>query len=179
MAEVGAEAEEPAPLAVTGLKIVDGDLLDASEGYIVHQCNCRSYDVMGLAAAVFARFPSSNTYKRKQPSGARSGVRSPGSISVHACAADDPDDDRSIVNLYGQVYPGRPGKGHNDTAIDRLRYFESGLGSIAYLSDVETRGVAFPFEIGCGLAHGNWSAYRKSLEAFAARLPVTLYKLEV
>ena len=49
--------------------IVGGDLMNASEQYIVHQCSCTiSGKAGGVAATVFNRFPDVDVYKLRQQS---------------------------------------------------------------------------------------------------------------
>ena len=57
-----------------------GDLLSATEPFILHQSNCTSKGARGLAAAIHQRFPEADCYKRRQPN--RS---TPGTIDVTAC----------------------------------------------------------------------------------------------
>jgi hypothetical protein len=39
-----------------------GDLLDATEQFIAHQCNCISQNAGGLAFYLFKKFPYANVY---------------------------------------------------------------------------------------------------------------------
>jgi len=45
------------------MKIVRGNILDATDPVIAHQCNCVSTKAAGLAAQIFDRFPLSDTYQ--------------------------------------------------------------------------------------------------------------------
>ena len=86
-----------------------------------------------------------------------------------------------VIGLFGQHAPGRP-KGNNgfDSRAARLEWFRQGLAAIAKLPGLES--LAFPAQIGCGLAGGDWPRFRAALEAFAADVApagvtVTLYRL--
>jgi len=50
----------------------------------------------------------------------------------------------------------------------RLGWFEQALEKLAMLG---LESVAFPHSIGCGLAGGDWAAYRAAIERFAVRNP--------
>ena len=49
-----------------------GDLLQATEQFIVHQCNCVGKSARGLALALFKKFPHADVYQslhaRSRPS---------------------------------------------------------------------------------------------------------------
>lgn len=79
----GEDATPAAPPAAAAadsgskLNIRTGDLLQATEQYIAHQCNCVSRGARGLAKTLFAKYPHANVYQsRKSPS-------QPGTILVH------------------------------------------------------------------------------------------------
>lgn len=110
-----------------------GDLLTAPEKYIVQQCNVVSKTAKGLAAHLFKKYPHADVY-----SSGHHQARVPGTISVHG------NPGRCVINLYGQVCPGKTGRGKEDSRETRLRYFESGLNHIAQLPNLES--IAFPFQ---------------------------------
>jgi hypothetical protein len=55
-----------------------------------------------------------------------------------------------------------------DDEKQRLKWFKATLKQIAQLPELES--VAFPYQIGCGLAGGDWKQYRAALEEFAERV---------
>ena len=55
-----------------------------------------------------------------------------------------------------------------EDAAQRFAWFKSGLRQIAALPGLES--VAFPDEIGCGLAGGVWADYRRALDEFCAEV---------
>lgn len=130
------------------IEIIKGNLLDATEQYIAHQCNCvSSGSGAGLARAIFDKFPYSNIYKnRTEPD-------TPGTIIIKD----------NVIAILGQYYPGGPlFKGNKDTYNDRLAYFTKAL---VYISDIkDLKSIAFPFNIGCGLAQGKWKDYKVMIE---------------
>lgn len=140
------------------IEVVTGDLLDATEKYIMHQTNCLSSGgAAGVARLIFDKYPYSDCYSdRTEPS-------KPGTIDVRGGSADE----RGVINLHGQFYPG--GVPNPESPLDgtsaRERYFYQGLLWVAKLEDLES--IAVPFKIGCGIAGGNWDTYLGKLSNFA------------
>ncbi len=135
---------------------IKGNLLDYDKThYLVHQCNCKTTTSFGLAKTIFTKFPEANTYMTEK-------ARNPGEIDVI----------KPVINLYGQIYPGRANAVLNDSRQDRLRYFREGLTAIGQtFQNLETVHLAFPKYIGCGLAGGNWKRYEKMLQDFERESP--------
>ncbi|CAE7570917.1 DTX3 [Symbiodinium natans] len=164
-----------------------GDLLQANEDFIVHQCNCvYSGGAQGVAEAVFKEYPDADVYRHRARSGRPHDL--PGTVSVHG----------RIVNLYGQLLPGRPaddappggwpGTGRfvnaaeaaEDTRAARFRWFEAGLAALVRAVPVHC-SLALPTRIGCGLAGGRWPQYLAALKRFCEdnrKLSVVLYDIE-
>jgi hypothetical protein len=152
-----------------------GDLLHASEHFIVQQCNCTSKGVshrpMGLSDHMFRQFPHANVYELVH--GATGQTSQPGSISVFG-GWNGRGSGRGVVNLHAQVHPGRPKV--EDTQQMREAWFEAALAELGQVDGLCS--VAFPTHIGCGIAGGDWAVYREKLRAFAranSRVRVVLY----
>lgn len=160
-------------------KIIDGDLFLTDAKYIVHQCNCVTWRAAHLSAEVFKRYPYANIYAPRQPTDSEPAKQDePGTIIVKG----DGQDQRYVINLLGQFYPGRPR--YSESAKDgfeaRKRYFFEGLKKIAEIPDLKS--IAFPWGIGCGAAGGDWNFYHKLINRFAKHVEnkasVTIYKLQ-
>ena len=139
------------------IEIVTGDLFEAKEKYLVHQCNCVTNSAAHLAKDVFERFPHADIYtKREDPD-------QPGHIIVRGNGQDQ----RYIVALLGQYYPGRPKypKSTLDGTPAREKYFYRALLRLSQLPDLES--IAFPWRIGCGAAGGDWERYLGKITNFA------------
>ena len=54
-----------------------GDILD-QEAWIAHQCACTAQDPMGIAAAIFGRYPQGNRYERRKAMGEGAVTEVPG-----------------------------------------------------------------------------------------------------
>lgn len=154
------------------LTIVNGDLLEATEDYIVHQCNCVTNHSKHLAKSVFDAFPYANTYKNRSKDPTTH--HTPGTIDVKG----DGINQRYIINAYAQYYPSKS-KYSNDSYEKRLQWFEECLQKISQIKDIRKKSIALPYNIGCGSAGGNWETYCEVIKDFAnkEKIHVTLYKL--
>ena len=142
---------------------IDGNILESDAQYIVHQCNCVTDHASGLAYKIFRKYPYSDTYRSDFLP--ENKTRKPGTIHI----LGDGEGKRFVINLYGQVFPGKINKGGLDTEGKRLRYFINALKEISEIEGL--RSVAFPKKIGCDLAGGNWGIYRELIEDFADNNP--------
>lgn len=133
-------------MSVTHIK---QDILDSTADYICHQCNCVSNNSKGLSKAIFDMFPEANDYEKRKENGKRD---IPGTIAIY---------DR-VINMFAQYYPGRP-KYQNDTWVLRIQHFQSCLDRIA---ELDFESIAFPKNIGCGLAGGDWNIYEEMIINF-------------
>ena len=76
---------------------VADNIINATEDYAAHQCNCViQRPAKGVAKAIFSEWPEANVYVKRRDEGRD--IDKPGTASIH---------DRTI-NLYGQFLPGRP-----------------------------------------------------------------------
>lgn len=139
-----------------------GNLLEAKEKYIAHQCNCVTNRAAHLADAVFRRFPHANVYRDRQYSGRRD---MPGTIDVRG---DESINQRLVINMFAQLYPGYS-KYPNDSYEKRREWFRQCLDKIKQISGLES--IAFPEGIGCGAAGASWPEYRDLLEQFQKQCP--------
>jgi len=145
------------------IKIVNGDILDSTETYIAHQCNCVSMDAKGIAKVIFDKYPYADTYSK------RTKHNIPGTI--HIC--------KNIINMYAQYYP-TVAKYTNDSSTIRIEWFKQCLNVIAKIPQIQTKTIAMPYNIGCGFGGGDWAVYYAMIKEFATnnKIHVTLYKLD-
>jgi len=144
------------------LNIVSGDILETEIQYIAHQCNCVSSSYSGLAYGIFTKYPYANIYEERS-SGKY--IHLPGDIHIRG----DGNNNRYVINIMGQIYPGGPNKSGllevTDNANNRKKFFYDCLIDIAEIPGLVE--IAFPYRIGCGLAGGNWEEYEELLKKFA------------
>ena len=156
------------------IEIVTGDLLEAKEKYIAHQCNCISAGgAAGIARAIFDKWPYADCYADRKETSA------PGTIDIRGNGADQ----RYIVNMFGQYYPGgaRFPLSSLDGLAAREKYFYRCLLQLAKADDLES--VAFNWRIGAGIAGGSWDHMLGKLNNFAQfveakGVKVTIYRRE-
>lgn len=160
-----------------------GDLLEASEQYIVHQCNCISVTPHGLSSSIFDKFKYANCYSTRKREGRKNlaineDISTPGTIQVCGNGSDK----RYVINLFAQYGMGKPYTFNNSDKLtldgreERKKWFSECLNEICNLKPLS---VAFPFKIGCGLAGGSWSEYYKLIESWSDKnkIKVSIYKL--
>ena len=160
-----------------GVLVTEFGLLDSytlgAVGAIVHQTNCTSTRVAGLAEAITMRWPES-TPVRTTAEG-RALVAKPGTIETVRTA-----NGLWIIAFNAQFLPSGPsrhmvgGTTLSDTAEQRLQWFAQCLEHFAdFLSTHhDVRAVAFPLGIACGYGGGVWLHYSKLISDFAARFPI-------
>lgn len=139
------------------IKIVSGDIFDSTEKYLCHQCNCITQKAAHLSKDVFARYPYADIYT------GRTTPNQPGTIEIRGNGQDQ----RYIVNILGQFYPGNPKypTSTKDGTQAREKYFHKALLALAKVPNLES--VAFPWRIACGAAGGDWNHYLVTITNFA------------
>ena len=138
----------------------EGDLIEyIGRGYMIcHQCNLVSRSVAGLAAYIYKNFPKSNVRGVQEYGQERFGTNDIVKVGGGA-----------VANLYSQIYPG-PTDSNGYT--HRHNKFWSCLESLpAQCEKLKITKIAFPKNIGCGLAGGDWHDYNKMINDFAEANP--------
>ena len=155
------------------LKIVNDDLLNAKEQYICQQTNCISVNAHGLSETIRVKLGVDPYSLRRALNGRNHAIAEdcdvPGTIKVF----------KNVICMLAQYGMGKPYKYGNkveDSFEKRLLWFKTCLFEI---SKLKPSSVAFPYNIGCGLAGGNWEDYLAALNHFSNyfQIPVTLYKI--
>lgn len=153
------------------IHIVQGDLRKATEKYICHQCNSITKTGANLAKSIFRCFPHADIYTpRLYADHLPLPDEYPGNIIIKG----DGENQRFVINLIGQFYPGRPKYPDSvtDGLLARQRYFKECLEKIEQIHNLES--IAFPYKIGCGAAGGDWNIYWYTLVLFAERVPASV-----
>lgn len=148
------------------LTVIEGNILSAKEEYIAHQCNCVTTHALGLAKIIFEKWSYADCYM------IRWSHDKPGTIEVRGNGKEN----RFIVNMFGQFNPGKP---YNpDDPVDgyqaRKKFF---IDCMKQIGELKPKSVALPWGIGCGLAGGDWTFYKKVVDKFAENYNITLYKI--
>src|SRR3982751_2657294 len=168
--------------------IKKGDLLTAGEEFILQQNNCIGCKPHGLSAAIALRFPYANPYAARRPIGKRNMAMEedrpePGTIKVFR-PPDDVGDSvacgatgklPTFVSMFAQYGMGKPfaynnggPDAHPDDFALRHQWFQRCLYAVA---DLQPKSVALPYNIGCGLAQGDWLTYEGIIRSWADSHP--------
>lgn len=143
------------------IKYVKGDLLNAEQLIIVHQCNAQDTMGSGVAKAIRTKYPKAYheylEYFRHIPKSERMG-------KVQFCNVGD----KLVANLVGQFNYLPRGLCHTD-----YKALEEGFTKIK-LSFPDD--VAMP-KIGCGLGGGDWKVVSAIIESVFDDRDVYIYEL--
>jgi hypothetical protein len=172
--------------------LIHQDILIFPSNMIVHQSNAVTKGARGLSKAIFKKYPYSDIYSPRKLSSEKDTLlplRSHG--GNYAWSENNNNegkkDDPVVVSIIGQLAPGFPSdkKSINhwqtfyhispkeDTSEKRLLYFKTALQKLATKikeqqvgTDPEPYIIAFPHNIGCGLAGGDWGNYSSAIQEF-------------
>jgi len=151
--------------------------------YLVHQCNCLTVKSHGFSELVAQHFGQDADIYATRTLAPRAknlamieGRGFPGTVTVLEPAGTRV----KIVALFGQWAPGslispwpsqypKFRRNTEETAQKREHWFKMALFDLEYHIPDGAR-LAFPWQIGCGLAGGDWVTYREMIDAFATRI---------
>lgn len=89
--QIGHQGEANTVIEKGSVEIVlGGDFLQATDTFLVHQCNCNSVGARGIAKAIFDKWPHVNIYKKRSAGkgkgkggrGSSSSYSTPGTIDI-------------------------------------------------------------------------------------------------
>jgi O-acetyl-ADP-ribose deacetylase (regulator of RNase III) len=148
------------------IRIVQGDLMSAEEDILGHQVNCQG--VMGSGIAKTLR----DTYTNLYPSYKQFCENYNLDELLGKCQIVKTGS-KYVANIFGQLNYGR----------QKIRYtdYDALKNSLMTLRDNATKhnlSVALPYNIGCGLANGEWNIVENIIEEVFSDYDVTLYKLQ-
>ncbi|MMZ42125.1 Macro domain protein [compost metagenome] len=129
------------------LRVVEMDILKATENIIVHQVNCRGVMGSGLAKQIRAEWPHVYTLYKERVSD-----NNPESLLGQMQIIDISNDGTQFVaNLFGQLDYGR----------DNIRYtvysaLRTSLMLLKAYAVAHGYTVAIPYQLGCGRGGGKW-----------------------
>jgi len=138
--------------------IYNTNILDTNYQLIVQQCHCISSikKGAGLAAEISRKLPYADFYSKREKDSV------PGTIEVVGRGKK-----RFVCAMYAQFQPGK------STKEPREKWFKLCLDKINKIKNL--REIAFPYQIGCGLAGGLWDNYKTMIEKFAFRSKAKVY----
>lgn len=131
------------------IKTIQGNILEATAGIIVHGCNAQGGPVGGLAKAIFDQYPAAQTAHENLVYAYTDKMSMLGKCSYYRTS----NPNLIICNAVTQLFPGA-----GSLSYDAI---ESCFKEVATLMEVisSTEGsmpILFP-KIGAGIAGGNWN----------------------
>ena len=163
------------------VEIKRGNILEAKEAYVAHQINSVTVKSHGLAAAIAQTWPWADVYTQRKAKSANTAATPtpPGTLVV--CTDPTTHSPLTVIGMVAQYTPGKVGAWskyyaplpYPETTQVRQQWFQECLEALDALALPSP--VAMPFQIGCGLAGGDWSTYKAMLQN--ARTAIMLYQL--
>lgn len=151
------------------IKVVYGDLMQATEDIIVHQVNCKGVMGSGVAKQIKANFPEVfNEYRGYAQS------HDSDELLGTAQFVFSPSKNKIVANVFGQ----------DSFGASRRRTFESaliwGLIKVKEFAEDNNMSVAMPYNIGCALGGGDWDTVYEGIQAVFSDFDrdVVLYQFE-
>lgn len=145
------------------IKIIKGNILDCNEDIIVHQVNIQGYMGGGIARQLANQYKGLEEFYSKHCSILENDYEILGGTTLIY-----KENNKIICNIFSQ----KPNFDTDYEAIKRCLEYVKLWASNNNLS------IAIPYEIGCGIANGDWYIVHKIIEEVFNNYDVTLYKLE-
>jgi O-acetyl-ADP-ribose deacetylase (regulator of RNase III) len=139
------------------VKVVDGDLLDITDGLIAHQVNCRGVMGAGVARVIAKRYPDVEAMYRQVCAKHVTQELLGTCLVVTATNSGAPTDNLWVANVFGQLNTGR-GLQTSYTAV------ANAVEQLADVADFLPDELHVPYMMGCGLAGGDWDVYSTLLD---------------
>lgn len=137
-----------------------------AENIIGHQVNCRGTMGAGLAKLIKDTYPF--VFKQYK---AACDLMKPHKL-LGECQIVWHSKGKGVANLFAQLNYGRSKDIYTD--YNALR---KALVELKHISEVNSVTVALPYNLGCGLANGEWSVVMQIIEEVFSDNEVTLYRL--
>lgn len=147
------------------VKVNQGDLLSAIEDIVGHQVNCQGVMGSGVAKALRETYPSLYPSYKKYCEG-KSPEELLGNCQIVGTGS------KFVANIFGQLNYGRQKIRYTD--YDALK---NGLFELKNAAKKQGYTIALPYNIGCGLANGDWNIVERMIQEVFADYEVTLYRI--
>lgn len=144
------------------MEIINGDILDITDGIICQQVNCTGGYGAGLSGKISKKYPQvEKAYRNLFKSTPRSSL-------FGICQPVRINDDLIIVNIFAEWdYANAYEQGIVSTDMDKL---VSGVKRVC--EKYAGRKIYVPHRIGCGLAGGDWNEFSRR----CAELPIVVVR---
>lgn len=151
------------------IKIVNGDLMEASENIIGHQVNAMGVMGSGVAKCIRQSFPEAYTaYVEYVTNFLKEHPRTELLGTCQTVLLDG----KVIANLFGQLTYGR-----DDTQYTKTMALYKALKDLRSFAELYDLSVALPYLIGSDRGGADWTEVYKLIDKAFDGYEVTLYKL--
>ena len=149
---------------------------------IAQQSNCVTCRPWGLAKGIADKLPYGCSYQDRTLLSNNTCViadrATPGTIDVRY-PTEGYEDSPYVINMFAQWEKSKPFRYYtNPSPIDsyqsRIEWFQDCLEAIPNIKP-PPESIAFPYQIGCGLAGGDWKIYEAMLLEFAEQTNIKIY----
>lgn len=149
------------------INYVDGNLLDAKEDIIGHQCNAQGVMGSGIARQIRFKYPHVYAEYSRLFEFNRNDAKWLGYCQIIDCS------DKMVANLIAQHNYGRD----RNVVYTDYAALEGALKYLKVYAQYHDLSVALPYRIGCGLANGDWeSVVHPMLQEIFNDYKLTLYR---
>lgn len=158
------------------VEIVQGDITKCDEDIIAHQTNCQG-GAGGLASALLPRGSKALEEYEEYCKQFKDDMK-----SLFGTVQYVKNNGKIIANCFGQIYGGSNFSPYNSQFFKNPNEVYSGLQSALSIVERDAReknlSVAIPYNIGCGIAGGDWNIVSRIINNIFEASPVkcVLYK---
>ena len=141
------------------MREIKGDILKVSSDVIVQQVNCQGVMGSGLAKQIRDKYP---IVYEKYKEYCRN-VKPEELLGFHQVVKIE--EGKFVVNIFGQLNYGRDG----NIVYTDYKALEGAISTVIRKLDMSSaKSIAFPKNIGCGLANGDWSKVYQMIKKASA-----------
>lgn len=147
---------------VKKIKVIEQNIVLTNKDIIVQQVNCLGKMGAGVAKAIYTKYPEvRKEYLKFHKKEIKKVSKTSDLLGLVQFV--DVSDGKIVANVFGQD---KIQNGWRDTAVytkeDKLI---EGIQKVKELAEKQGFSIAIPYEIGCGLANGDWDSVRPKIEA--------------
>jgi O-acetyl-ADP-ribose deacetylase (regulator of RNase III) len=147
------------------IKIINGNILDATENILCQQVNTCGVMGAGLAKQIINKYPSVY-WEYKQ-------ICDTPKYLLGEVLYITIKPNKFIACLFGQN-----GYGRSSKVYTNYQALESALLKVKSFAKKQKYSIAIPYGIGCGLANGDWNIVYDIINRIFDNYNVTIYKLK-
>lgn len=143
------------------IEIVHEDILKSNADVIVQQVNCIGVMGGGLALSIYKKYPINKKEYLKYINKNHKKIKKSEELLSRVLYVDT-HDGTIIANIFGQDYIRK--NRYDKTVYTHEDSLIKGLTEVRDKCEKLNLSLAIPYEIGCGMANGNWNRISKKIE---------------